>query len=345
MLAANGAAFVQAVFGICRLGAVAVLLDARSKPSELAEVIPAAGATAVVVDLEEAAPDQSLESVAAALVGRDRTRRRGGDRVQPRSEWRACSMASHSPAAGDLAVVFCTSGTTGRPKLVGHTHRAVIASTMALHRLHAGFFEGTASERARRLATVLRRHGGRALRARGQQVWMTPIAFSSVSGHQVMLGALLGGHRLVTMRSFHPRRALELVQRQRVNILAVTPSMAELMLAVRTVESFDPSSMLIVGLGGGPVSPELAQRVRQRFRCGVGIGYGSTELGGGVLVSRLEDPLDVQTGTVGRPFPGVEVEVVDDDGRPVAVGNGRRAALQGTERHVRICRGRLDRTP
>jgi acyl-CoA synthetase (AMP-forming)/AMP-acid ligase II len=307
VLAPNGAIFVQALFGICRLGAVAVLLDVRSTPGELSEMVSAAGVGAVVVD------DAPRAAVAAELVGLDRTLVAGeADDGAP---------GDARPRSGDLAVVFATSGTSGRPKLVGHTHRTVMASTLALHRLHAGFFGGTAGERARRVTTVLRRHGRRALRARGRQVWMTPIAFSSVSGLQVMLGGLLRGHRLVTMRSFHPRVALELVQRESVNILAATPSMAELMLAVRTAESFDPSSMLIVGLGGGPVSPELAQRVRQRFRCGVGIGYGSTELGGGVLVSRLEDPVEVQTGTVGRPFPGAQVEVVSEDGRPVAPGD------------------------
>jgi acyl-CoA synthetase (AMP-forming)/AMP-acid ligase II len=320
LLVPNGAAFVQTVFGIWRLGAVVVHLDVRSTPGELAEMVAAGAVGTVVVDSDQraAATERSLESVAADLVGRDRTivvEEAGFSGPEP-------DELRDPPTTGsrDLAVVFCTSGTTGRPKLVGHTHRTVIASTMALHRLHAGFFDGTAGDRARRVATVLRRYGRRALRARGQQVWMTPIAFGSVSGHQVVLGALLGGHRLVTMRSFHPRVSLELVQRERVNILAATPSMAELMLAVRSVGSLERSSLLVVGLGGGPVSPQLAQRVRERFGCGVGIGYGSTELGGGVLVSRLEDPVEVQTGTVGRPFPGAEVEVVGDDGLRLADG-------------------------
>ncbi|HEY1635117.1 MAG TPA: class I adenylate-forming enzyme family protein [Acidimicrobiales bacterium] len=321
LLVPNGAASVQTVFGVWRLGAVVVHLDLRSTPGELAEMVATAGVETVVVDGDQraAATERSLESVAVALVGRDRTLAVGEAGF---SGWAGDELPEPATAgAGDLAVAFCTSGTTGRPKLVGHTHRTVIASTMALHRLHASFFDGTAGERARRVATILRRHGRRAFRARGQQMWMTPIAFSSVSGHQVVLGALLGGHRLVTMRSFHPRVALELVQGERVNILAATPSMAELMLAVRSIGSLDPSSLLVVGLGGGPVSPQLAQRVRERFGCGVGIGYGSTELGGGVLVSRLEDPVAVQTGTVGRPFPGSQVEVVGDDGVRVADGD------------------------
>jgi acyl-CoA synthetase (AMP-forming)/AMP-acid ligase II len=326
LLVPNGVAFVQAVFGVWRLGAVVVHLDVRSTPGELAEMLTATEVRTVVVDGDHraAATERSLESVVVALVGRDRTLAAGerfsswDDHEPVRRSGRLPDPASAAPH--DLAVVFCTSGTTGRPKLVGHTHRTVIASTMALHRLHASFFDGTVGERARRVATILRRHGRRVLRARGQQVWMTPIAFSSVSGHQVLLGALLGGHRLVTVRSFHPRVVLEQVERERVNVMALTPAMAELMLAVRSVGSFDPSSLLVVGLGGGPVSPQLAQRVRDRFRCGIAIGYGSTELGGGVLVSRLEDPVEVQTGTVGRPFPGAEVEIVGDDGRRVADG-------------------------
>ncbi len=328
LLMPNGTAFVEAVFAIWRLGAVVVHLDVRSTPGELTEMLATAGVGTVMVDGSQraAASERSLESVVLALVGPDRTlaagqsgfARWGDAEALGRSGWLP-DPASVGP--GDLAVVFCTSGTTGRPKLVGHTHRTVIASTIALHRLHASFFDGGVGERARRVATILRRYGRRVLGARGAQVWMTPIAFSSVSGHQVLLGALFGGHRLVTMRSFHPRVALEVVERERVNIMAATPSMAELMLAVRSIGSFDPSSLLVVGLGGGPVSPQLAQRVGERFGCGVSIGYGSTELGGGVLVSRLEDPVEVQTGTVGRPFPGAEVDIVGDDGRPVSVGD------------------------
>ncbi|HEX4688711.1 MAG TPA: class I adenylate-forming enzyme family protein [Nocardioides sp.] len=328
LLVPNGIAFVEAVFGVWRLGAVVAHLDVRSTPGELAEMLAAAEVRTVVVDGDHraAATERSLESVVVALVGRDRTLAAAETGFSSREDDEPLRRSGRLPdsasaAPRDLAVVFCTSGTTGRPKLVGHTHRTVIASTMALHRLHASFFDGTVGERARRVATILRRHGRRILRARGQQVWMTPIAFSSVSGHQVLLGALLGGHRLVTMRSFHPGVALEQVERERVNIMAVTPAMAELMLSVRSVGSFDPSSLVVVGLGGGPVPPELAQRVRDRFRCGIAIGYGSTELGGGVLVSRLEDPVEVQTGTVGRPFPGAEVEVVGDDGRRVADGD------------------------
>ncbi len=327
LLLANGDPFVQAIFGVWRLGAVVVHLDVRSTPDELTEMVAAAGVGTVVVagDHRDDATERSFEAVAASLVGPDRTLVVGDDGL---SRWKDDGSSGGSPglpdagsaAPRDLAVVFCTSGTTGRPKLVAHSHRTVVASTMALHRLHASFFDGTIGERARRLATILRRYGRRLVRARGQQVWMTPIAFSSVSGHQVLLGALLGGHRLVTVPSFHPRVALELIQRERVNILAATPSMAELVLAVRSAGSFDPSSLVVVGLGGGPVSPRLAHRVRERFGCAVSIGYGSTELGGGVLVSRLEDPVEVQTGTVGRPFPGAEVEVVGDDGRRVRVG-------------------------
>ena len=323
MLLPNGAPFVHAMFGICRLGAVAVPVDVRSTVNELEELVASAGVVAIVVDQDQplAGSSRSLESVAVELVGRERTLTFGDASRRERVDGRSDLPDPGSVAASDAAVVFCTSGTTGRPKMVRHSHRTVIASTMGLHRLHAGFFDGTTRERVHRMATVFRRHGLRLLQARGQQVWMTPIGFSSVSGQQVVLGALLGGHRLVTMRSFHPRVALELIQAERVNILAATPSMAELMLSVRGADSLDTSSMLIVGLGGGPVSPELAAAVRERFRCGVGIGYGSTELGGGVLVSRLEDPVEVQTGTVGRPFPGAEVEVVDDRGAGVAEGH------------------------
>jgi len=215
--------------------------------------------------------------------------------------------------------VFFTSGTTGEPKPVVLTHHQLVRPVIGLQRLHAAFFSGSAPGAVRRLATVTRRHGRRLLGAAGRQTWLTTSPFRSMAGHQVLLGSLLLGHSLVTSRSFHPRRTLELVDEHGVNVLAVTPAVLELLLRVPT-SPFDLGSLLVIGVGGGPAAPDLVERARERFDCAVTIGYGSTELGGGVLATRLEDSLLAQAQTVGRPFPGAQVRIVDEHGDEVAAG-------------------------
>jgi acyl-CoA synthetase (AMP-forming)/AMP-acid ligase II len=219
-----------------------------------------------------------------------------------------------------VAAIFYTTGTTGTPKGVMHSHRGLLQSFAAMQRLYDGFFAGSPAAAVARAAKLAWRYRTRLVNGIGPQTWMTPMPTFTIAGFRVNLQALLGGHRLVLCEQFHPRQTLELIQRERVSILAVTPTMAETMLSVAGLDSYDLSSLLVIGLGAAPTAPMLARRARARFGCAVAIGYGSTETAGGVLVTRLDDRDEQMTETVGRPFPGVAVRLVDDERRDVATG-------------------------
>jgi acyl-CoA synthetase (AMP-forming)/AMP-acid ligase II len=186
--------------------------------------------------------------------------------------------------------------------------------------MHHEFFSGPVPQQLRRAVGVARQYGRRALRAAGRQTWLTPIPFHTIGGNELLVTALLSRHTLVTMPAFHPRRAMELLDRERVNVFPVTPSMVETMVDLKDFDRFDLSSLLVVGLGSAPARPELVRRAQMRFGCSVTVGYGSTELGGGVLVTRIDDPDDVKSETVGRPFPGADIRIVDEEGQPVPEG-------------------------
>ena len=170
------------------------------------------------------------------------------------------------------------------------------------------------------MATVTYKYGMRAVAAARNQAWLTPIPYYAIGGHEVLIGATLGGHKLVALETFHPRRVMEALARERVNVFPATPAMVESVLALPDFDRFDLSALLVVGLGGAPASPDLVRRAQSRFGCSVTVGYGSTELGGGVLVTRIDDPDDVKRETVGRPFPGTDVRIVDEKGHEAAVG-------------------------
>lgn len=308
LLLPNGIRYAEAFFATVLLGGVVVPLDSQSTDRELAEV-------GQVVDLR-------------ATVGeRDRPPAAGRVDVLVTGEgWRVPGDPPPVPGPpavrrrDDTAAVFFTSGTTGAPKPVPLTHHAVVRPLIALQRLHAAFFGGSPVTRVRKVATVTARHGTKLLRASGRQTWLTASPFRAMAGHQVLTGSLLLGHDLVTTPGFVPRRVLELVDAHGVNVLAGTPAMLELLLRVEDLSPYDLSSLLVIGLGGGPAAPDLVERARDRFGCAVTVGYGSTELGGGVLATRLEDPLRAQAETVGRPFPGTEVRIVDESGAEVPAG-------------------------
>jgi acyl-CoA synthetase (AMP-forming)/AMP-acid ligase II len=324
LLLPNSVRYAAALFAVARAGAVAVPLDPGLAGRELAQVAAVTAARVVVVGTAGSA--QAVRDALASagsdcpVVRYDSAEAGPGEPPWPAPGAAGPTDPADRPAASDPAVLFLTSGTTGTPKCVAHSHRSLLASFLALQRMHREFFEGPASERIRRVATVARRYGRRVIRAAGHQTWMTAIPFHAIGGHEVLTGTVLGGHTLVTTASFHPRRTMELLAAHKVNVFPATPAMVETMLSLRDFGGFDLSSLLVVGLGGAPASPDLVRRAQARFGCSITVGYGATELGGGVLVTRIDDADQVKRETVGRPFPGADIRIVDGDGRDVAAG-------------------------
>lgn len=330
LLLPSGWEALRALFAVARAGGVAVPISPASKPRELAGVLGEVQPRLILAVSRVPGNDlgRSLLELRLASLSRSRLVFVGSDR--PQGTLRLDDVVA---LAGDVtkpmppdvdphdpAAIFYTTGTTGAPKGVLHTHHGLVDSFLAMEELYTRFFSGSPAGTARRVATLLWRYRGRLLRGIGPQTWSTSMPLHSIAGFRVALHALLGGHRLVLPDRFHPKGTLELIERERVSILAATPSMLEAMLAVAELQRYDLSSLLVVGLGAAPAQPGLVRRARAALGCAVVVGYGSTETGGGVLVTRLEDPERQLTETVGRPFPGAEVRIVDDQRREVPDG-------------------------
>jgi fatty-acyl-CoA synthase len=224
-------------------------------------------------------------------------------------------------STGDLLALLYTSGTTGRPKGTMHTHKSLIAPVVASLKVRELWMTPTSLSWLGRSLKALSRYRTRLLRAVGRpQTFLSTAGWHTVTGLEVMLQALLMGDRMVVMSRFHPRKALEWIQREGVTVMVAVPMAIQVMLDLARVEHFDVSSLLICGTGAAPCPPDLAHRVQQEFGCAVHIGFGATETGGGISVTSLEDSDERQAGTVGRPMPGMEVKIVDEDRRQAPPG-------------------------
>ena len=294
ILGANSPEWVIACFAIVSAGAVAVGLNAWWTAAELRFALSDAEPRLLLCDRrrlerlgEPGVPTLVLDEDTAAL---------------PDAELPGVDLAEDDPA-----LMLYTSGTTGRPKAAVHSHRNVSA-LLGL--------QGFMAHRAARLAPA-------AAGAPPPCPLVTSPLFH-VSGLHTAAIALLGaGVRSVWWRGrFDPGRVLATIERERVTGWGYTQALLHRLVHHPGVAGHDLSSVRTLGGGGSPIPPALQARARELFpnaRPTLAVGYGSTECTALATLAFGEELLTHPT-SVGRPLPGIELEIRDDDGHAVAEG-------------------------
>ena len=316
-----GPEFACLFFAAAELGAVVVPLNPLTRDRQLQEVLHDAQPGALVTA-------HPVDPIVLRSLPTLRLRLQIGDCVQPTEPLEALMAAPvttmpdlDAPAPQDMLVLLYTSGTSGQPKGAMHSHRSLIAPVLASSKLRDLWIRRPGLKQVGEMAKAVARYGDRLLRAAGKpQTFLSTTGWHTITGLEVMLQALLMGDRLVVMPRFHPREAMELVQREHVTILVAVPTVFEILLGLEGFEEYDTSSLLICGTGAAPCAPHLAREMQRRFGCAVHIGFGATETAGGIAATSLADSDERQAETVGRPMPGMEVRIVDEQRKPLPPG-------------------------
>jgi long-chain acyl-CoA synthetase len=202
-----------------------------------------------------------------------------------------CPPAFYDPSAP--LVLFYTSGTTGRSKGVPLTH-----GNLLTHMHHGRYF--LPLDRA--------------------TVWMAATPFFHVSGFPAVLASVGSGAMQVPLPRFDLAEFCELVEREKVTHTFLIPTMINMLTQFPGLAKYDLSSLRLLAYGGSPIAPEIVQRVR-RTMPGTKLlqAYGMTEA---PIITVLldEEHTPDHLLSCGRPCPGIELEVVDGKGNPVAPG-------------------------
>jgi acyl-CoA synthetase (AMP-forming)/AMP-acid ligase II len=129
------------------------------------------------------------------------------------------------------------------------------------------------------------------------------------------------------MSRWRAEAALRLVERERMAVVSGVPTQLALMLARPDFDEFDLESVRYLVVGGGPVTPGLADEARARFGAALATRYSCTEAGIG-LGTAFDDPDEDAVLSVGRPHAAVDLAVLDEDDQPVSVGDVGRVCLR-----------------
>jgi long-chain acyl-CoA synthetase len=290
------------------LGAVAVPLNAWWTAPELRYALDNSGTTLAILDgerYERLAGDLAELQLPSVVLRPD------GGLGEGAVDWRAVMDGLDDDDAAlpvveidpdDDATIIYTSGTTGRPKGAVATHRNHV--TNYLNTAFAGAVDATMAPKP---------DPDRAERPPARAALMT-YPFFHIGGLSTIYLNTAFGQKMVMQYRWDVQEALELIERERITSLAAVPTLVRQLLDSPLLERYDISSLGNLGSGGAPVPPDLVGRVDRTFssRVASSNGYGLTETTSAVTIISGRDYQERPT-SVGRPFPVLDVRVVDPD--------------------------------
>lgn len=298
---------LEGYYGVLLGGGVLLPINIRLSPAEISFILKNSSATVLFFDPEFI---PLLESIRA--TGGIDCRCISLEDAPALPAWAEARvyetlLCNASPAPFDylgveensLAELFYTSATTGDPKGVMLSHRAIY-----LHGLNVVAVQRYTDQSVQLHAIPLFHANG----------WGCAHTVTAVGGTHVML------------RRFDPERVCQLIAWEKVTCLCLVPTMANALLHYPGLKRYDFSSMDWVHVGGAASSQELIAKLEDLLGCNCYAGYGLTEASPVLTVATLKDTLrgldrKDQTrlkSTTGRSIVGVELRVVDENGAEVA---------------------------
>ncbi len=290
--------YVVVFLAALRLGAAAAPLAPSSTAESLLVMLEDCGSPVLFLD---AATARTLAPVADRITAK-RIATDGSDAGTDFAAWLATAGAKPAPVEAqpnDAFNIIYSSGTTGAPKGI------VQPNIMRWHQMRSAFYDGEA-------ITVV----------------STPL-YSNTTLVSV-IPTLAWGGTLVLMSKFDAEKFLGLSQRHRATHTMLVPVQYRRLMERADFDAYDLSTYRMKFCTSAPFGSALKADILARWPGGLTEFYGMTEGGGSCMLLAHDHP--DKLGTVGRPMPGHEMQVIDEEGAllpPGEIGEvvGRSASM------------------
>jgi long-chain acyl-CoA synthetase len=288
--------FAICYYGVLRAGGIVVPMNVLLKRREVAFYLRDPGAKLLFAweGFAEDAGAGAQDAHAACVIVAPGSFEQLLQGAQPRRE-----VIDRDPH--DTAVILYTSGTTGTPKGAELTHDNLTQNA----EVSRSMFD---------------------LGAEAVTLGALPL-FHSFGQTCGLNATIASGGTLTLIPRFDPGKALEIIQRDRVNLFEGVPTMYNALLHHPERDRFDTSTLLLCVSGGSAMPVELLRGFEEAFGCKVLEGYGLSESSPVASFNRRDR--ERKPGSIGIPVRGVEMKVVDDDGNDVPRGEIGEIVIRG----------------
>ena len=313
LLLMNGTEFIESLFGLAKIGAITVPLNWRLLADELTFILNDCGVSLLVFDANFIAVAEALQLGNNTKV--ERWLCVGEQQGQTESKFICDNYSSLTLSASatvpsidtqddddDLFIMY-TSGTTGSPKGVVHTHDTCMWATIT------------------NSATNASRLGDR---------FLTILPLFHIGALNPMITCIKSGVSLVVSRSFDADKTWRLINDEKISTMLAVPAMLNAMLQVYPAGEIDHSQLRYCIVGAAPV-PESIINTYHDMGISVRQAYALTEsCGSACIVDERETKKMV--GSTGKAYFHTEVKIIDEGGNDSAANQAGEIVMRG--RHM-----------
>jgi len=284
---------------IYKIGAIAIPLANLFGPDALQYRLSDSSARAVITDGENLPKvhkirDELPELASVILV--DGQAEKNEIEFEGALEAASSDFETVRTRADDPAIIIYTSGTTGLPKGALHAHRYLIGHLPGFELSH-NFFP-----------------------REGDLGW-TPADWAWIGGlMDLLMPCWYYGYPVLAYRSrkFDPEKSLYLMEKYRVRNVFMPPTALKIIRQVSKIRERFRVDLRTIMCGGEALGEDTLEWAQRELGVGINEIYGQTEAN--YLVGNCQDILPATPGSMGRPYPGHQVDVIDDEGHVLPAG-------------------------